>query len=148
MVEIEGNPVIKLSLDVGKVTIPGRKNIYRLFSQDGSALLDLMTRPNEEAPVPGERVLCRHPFQESKRAYVTPNKVELLLQKYLDGGELVKDIPSLAESRANVKVSMKSVRGDIKRYLNPTPYKVSISGDLYQYMHDLWLKNAPIGELF
>lgn len=148
LVEINGHPCIKLSLDVEKVTIPSRKAVYRLFGADGSFLLDLMQRQLEEAPKAGERVLCRHPFQESKRAYVTPARVELLLQKYLEGGLVVKEIPTLEETRNNVKSSMASLRSDIKRYLNPTPYKVSISGDLYQFMHDLWLKNAPIGELF
>jgi hypothetical protein len=25
--------------------------------------------------------------------------------------------------------------------------QVSVSGELYSFMHDLWLQNAPIGEL-
>jgi len=35
MVEINGLPKIKLSQDVGKVTMPGRKDAYRLFGADG-----------------------------------------------------------------------------------------------------------------
>lgn len=33
----------------------------------------------------GERILCRHPFLESKRAYVVPQHVEELLQCYWPG---------------------------------------------------------------
>lgn len=42
---------------------------------------------------------------------------------------------------------MNSLRVDHKRVLNPTPYKVSVSGELYTFIHDMWLENAPIGEL-
>ena len=31
--------------------------------------------------------------------------------------------------------------------MNPTPYKVGVSDDLYHFIHDLWLENQPIGEL-
>ena len=55
--------------------MPGKKHAYRLYSGDGHALIDLLQRPGEEAPTPGSRVLCRHPFQESKRAWVIPSKV-------------------------------------------------------------------------
>jgi hypothetical protein len=33
----------------------------------------------------GERILCRHPFNESKRAYVVPQQVEELLKCYWPG---------------------------------------------------------------
>lgn len=33
----------------------------------------------------GERILCRHPFNESKRAYVVPQRVEELLKCYWPG---------------------------------------------------------------
>lgn len=58
--------------------MPGNKNAYRLYSADGHALIDLMQKVGEEAPQVGQKVLCRHPFQESKRAYVIPSRVELL----------------------------------------------------------------------
>ena len=141
-------PCIKLSLDVEKVTIPCRKEVYRLYSADGSALLDLMQSKNEAPPLTNQRILCRHPFQESKRAYVTPNKTTKMLVEYFGHGRLLRELPSLQKVRQNCFDSLNTVRTDIKRYLNPTPYKVSISAHLYTYMHDLWLKNAPIGELF
>jgi hypothetical protein len=38
MVEINGLPKIKLSQDVGKVTMPGRKDAYRLYGADGGCI--------------------------------------------------------------------------------------------------------------
>jgi nicotinate phosphoribosyltransferase len=35
MVEINGSPRIKLSQDVMKVTMPGKKTAYRLYGADG-----------------------------------------------------------------------------------------------------------------
>ena len=50
LVEINGKPKIKLSQEVEKVTMPGKKIAYRLYSDDGLALIDLMQRPDEKAP--------------------------------------------------------------------------------------------------
>lgn len=52
--------------------------IFRLFAADGHALIDLLQKVTEPPPEVGQKVLCRHPFQESKRAYVTPTRVESL----------------------------------------------------------------------
>jgi len=48
---------------VDKVTMPGRKDAYRLFGADGHALVDLLQQPDEPPVMQGTRVLCRHPFQ-------------------------------------------------------------------------------------
>ena len=85
LVEVDETPRIKLSEDLAKVTIPGCKNGYRLFSQTGEAIVDVMTRVDEPAPKVGERMLCRHPFLESKRAYVVPSKIQPLFTCVWDG---------------------------------------------------------------
>jgi len=33
------------------------------------------------------------------------------------------------------------------RGLNPHPYKVSVSGELYDFLHDLWQNEAPISDI-
>lgn len=147
LVEIKNLSCIKLSLDIQKVTIPGKKACYRLYGHQGYALLDLMQKMDEPPPQKGKRVLCRHPFQESKRAYVIPDCVEDLCLLWWDHGKIARELPTLDAIRNRVKESLKTLRPDIKRTLNPTPYKVSVSDHLYMFMHELWLQNAPIGEL-
>ncbi|CAG9769607.1 unnamed protein product [Ceutorhynchus assimilis] len=147
MVELNGEPRIKLSQDVQKVTIPGKKDVYRLYGESGAALIDLLQRSTEDAPADGRKVLCRHPFQESKRAFVIPSKVEKLLILQFDNGRISHCVETLQEVQQRVENSLRILRPDIKRTLNPTPYKVSVSDDLYHYLHTLWLANAPIGEL-
>ena len=149
LVEVNDTPRIKLSEDIGKVTIPGRKNGYRLFSQTGEAIVDVMTRDDEPPPQVGVRMLIRHPFVESKRAYVVPSKVEPLYDLVWDGAQGVKvglDL-SLEASRARCKESIRQLRADHLRYTNPTPYKVSVSAALYDFIRDLWFAEAPVGEL-
>ncbi|XP_066603798.1 nicotinate phosphoribosyltransferase isoform X1 [Prorops nasuta] len=147
MVEINGQPRIKLSQEVGKVTIPGKKDAYRLYGADGYALIDLLQRSCEEPPQVKQKVLCRHPFQESKRAYVIPTRVEPLYKVYWKNGKACQPVTTLQQIRNRVQESLNTLRGDHKRNLNPTPYKVAVSDDLYNFIHDLWLQNAPIGEL-
>uniref|UniRef100_A0A1A9WKV5 Nicotinate phosphoribosyltransferase n=1 Tax=Glossina brevipalpis TaxID=37001 RepID=A0A1A9WKV5_9MUSC len=149
LVEINDQPRIKLSQDVEKVTMPGHKNAYRLYSSDGHALIDLLQKVSESPPEVGQKVLCRHPFQESKRAYVIPSHVEPLYKIYWQNGKIIdkESLPTLEQVREKVRTSLKTLRNDHKRTLNPTPYKVSVSDNLYNFIHDLWLQNAPIGEL-
>ncbi|XP_051858858.1 nicotinate phosphoribosyltransferase isoform X2 [Drosophila sulfurigaster albostrigata] len=147
LVEINGQARIKLSQDVEKVTMPGNKNAYRLYSADGHALIDLLQKDSELPPAVGQKVLCRHPFQESKRAYVIPSHVESLYKIYWQSGKICQMLPTLEQVREKVQISLKTLRNDHKRTLNPTPYKVAVSDNLYNFIHDLWLQNAPIGEL-
>lgn len=148
LVELNDEARMKLSQDVEKVTIPGRKEVYRLFGKDGSPLVDLMQSASEEPPKSGERVLCRHPFMEAKRAYVVPAKVERLHKLRWADGKLVAPIDTLSDVKARTKSHLTSIRSDHLRSLNPTPYKVSVSDALYQHVHELWLDNAPVGELY
>lgn len=39
------------------------------------------------------------------------------------------------------------MREDHLRTLNPTPYKISLSSKLYDFMHTLWLNESTIAEL-
>lgn len=113
----------------------------------GWAVIDILQKYDEPPPEVGEKVLCRHPFHESKRAFVTPAKVEELYKCYWKDGEIRQPVPSLDDVRKRVQESLNALRPDHLRYLNPTPYKVAVSDQLYSFLHELWLQNQPIGEL-
>ncbi|XP_011008522.1 PREDICTED: nicotinate phosphoribosyltransferase-like [Populus euphratica] len=149
LVEINNQPRIKLSEDVSKVSIPCKKRSYRLYGREGYPLVDIMTGENEPSPKVGERILCRHPFNESKRAYVVPQQVEELLKCYWPGSsdKPREDLPPLQDIRDRCIKQLERMRPDHMRRLNPTPYKVSVSAKLYDFIHFLWLNEAPVGEL-
>ncbi|KAG6775874.1 hypothetical protein POTOM_019373 [Populus tomentosa] len=149
LVEINNQPRIKLSEDVSKVSIPCKKRSYRLYGREGYPLVDIMTGGNEPSPKVGERILCRHPFNESKRAYVVPQQVEELLKCYWPGSsdKPREDLPPLKDIRDRCIKQLERMRPDHMRRLNPTPYKVSVSAKLYDFIHFLWLNEAPVGEL-
>jgi nicotinate phosphoribosyltransferase len=146
LVEVNGMPRIKLSQDLSKMTIPGKKEAYRLFSEDGYSLLDLMIRVGDKPPEPGHRVLCHHPFDHIKRVYVTPSKVIPLHQCVWDGKRVYPEA-TLKESRDYVLSQLQATREDHLRDINPTPYKVSVSEELYNYVYHLWTEESPVTEL-
>ncbi len=146
LVAINDHPRIKLSDEVDKMTIPGRKDIYRLIGENMHPLLDLMTEAGKPAPGSGERILCRHPFSEAKRAYVIPRNVISLLECVWDGRQTYA-FPSLDTIRDYVINQISVMRPDHMRSINPTPYKVSVNEDLYRSIHELWMQEAPISEI-
>jgi len=146
LVEANGAPRIKLSQELSKMTIPGKKEAYRLLSEDGYGLLDLMIRVGDKPPEPSKRVLCHHPFDQIKRVYVTPSKVIPLHRCVWDGKRVYPEV-SLRESRDYVLNQLHSTREDHLRDINPTPYKVSVSEELYDYVYRLWTEESPVTEL-
>mmetsp|Transcript_8352 Transcript_8352/g.18981 ORF Transcript_8352/g.18981 Transcript_8352/m.18981 type:complete len:547 (-) Transcript_8352:129-1769(-) len=152
MVEFDGLPRIKLSQEIKKVSIPGKKRIYRLFGRAGFPLVDLLLLEEEVKshgePKQGERVMCRHPLDPTKRVICVPNSVVELLELVWDGKPTQDPpCPSIAEVRGQAMKELNNLRHDHVRFLNPTPYKVSLSEDLFTMMHELWRTEAPIAEL-
>lgn len=146
LVESNGIPCMKLSSMPEKITIPCRKSAYRLYGKDGNALLDLITMHSEPTPIGGQRILCRHPFVAEKRCYATPTRIEPLLSLWWDG-KYVKEQPNLNEVKQHCIGSLNYLTEDIKRSLNPTPYKVAVSEKLFNLINELRISLTPIGEL-
>lgn len=143
LVMINGSPRLKLSQELSKVTIPGRKEAYRLFDATGHPILDIMVEVGSDVPKVGDRIMCRHPFQENKRANVVPSAI-IPLHNLIWDGKLIVESDSSETIRKRVKDGIASLRGDIIRFMNPTPYKVSVSTGLYETFHALWLQETPV----
>jgi hypothetical protein len=105
----------------------------------------------------GEKILARHPFSEQRRAYVCPTSVRPLLSSVFDGsvrGEdraahsgFVSPTPSLESRRDLCIAEVASLRQDHVRLMNPTPFKLSVSQNLFNFIHKLWMDEAPIADL-
>ena len=148
LVELNGKPRIKLSQDIVKVTIPGRKRPYRLYGSDGSPILDVMLAPDEPTPSQGKTILCRHPTISRKRVNVTPSKVETLLFLVFRNGSVLDGVnPSIPDARKAVIEQLQAFRPDVLRLTNPTPYKVSLSSKLFNHLHEMWQNQTIIPEL-
>ncbi len=144
LVACASNTPIKLAED--KTTIPGKKEAFRLFNSVGEAVVDLMVLVGEETPKVGQRILCRHPFVETKRMFVTPSRVEKLHSLVWDGEKEVV-LPSLQEQRSKILEVVYGLREDYTRAVNPTQYKVSVSEKLYLLLHKKMADEAPIEEI-
>ncbi|MDK1031169.1 MAG: nicotinate phosphoribosyltransferase [Planctomycetia bacterium] len=144
LVEINGSPRIKLSENIGKMTIPGRKRPYRLIGESGYPEADLIVYDEEGPPQAGRQILCRHPFDELKQVRITARDVIPLHDCVWDCG-VAGPLPSMAEVRSHTLQQIAAMRSDHLRFLNPTPYKVSVSERLQKMIHTFRLREAPAG---
>mmetsp|Transcript_4623 Transcript_4623/g.6837 ORF Transcript_4623/g.6837 Transcript_4623/m.6837 type:complete len:109 (-) Transcript_4623:199-525(-) len=107
-----------------------------------------MVRNDEEPPQANKQILCRHPFIERKRALVTPSKVVPLHEVVYDmASGVINEPPEIESTKAYVAEQVSQVRPDILRKSNPTPFKISVSQDLFAFLHDLWQLETPVTEL-
>jgi len=124
---------------------------YLLFAGDDDGqpvpVVDLMTLVGEEPSVVGRPVLRQHPFDETKRVLVTPLRVEDLYSVVWDGAARRGAVAPPAGVRAAVLGQLAHFRQDHLRAVNSTPYKVSVSARLYDFVHDLLASEAPIAEI-
>jgi len=150
LVAIGGAPRIKVSQSQSKMTIPGKKMAFRLWTKStNTPILDILVKDPEECGdamycKSGKKILCEHAFDATKRCSVTPSKVEQLLIKVFEGGKVIHRTPSLAERRKFCQGQVAVMREDYLRYSNPTPYKVSVSESLHELTQQLWRKEVPV----
>lgn len=141
LVAIEENeeiiPKIKLSENVGKITNPGAKEIYRLFDKDtGKAIADVITSQNE---IIDEN--CQYELFDSehtwKRKIVTNFFAKKLLVKIFDKGECIYSGPDLNEIKAYCAEQVDTLWEEVKRFENPHKYYVDLSKALWEMKNTL-----------
>ena len=80
-----------------------------MIGEDGQPILDLLIRKGEAPPTPGRRMMCRHPFNERQRAWVTAAKV-LPLHTLVWDGSTAAPAASVTDTRQYVKEQLNMLR--------------------------------------
>ena len=105
LVEYDERPVLKLS--TGKVSWPGKKQVFRMRDERGQLQKDVIALREEN--IPG---------------------ADPLLQKVMASGEVAVRCPTLEEIRDNFMGEFKRLPDPIKAIRNPASYPVEISPQL------------------
>jgi nicotinate phosphoribosyltransferase len=129
LVRIGDSPRLKVTGDLAKATLPGRKRLMRVVAADGSFIQDVITLADEEVQ-PGETVF--NPDNPLQQRILPPGaRFEDLRSVVLAGGErTVSRAPSLDEMADRCADQLQKLPPGSLRFINPHRYKVSISGSL------------------
>lgn len=130
-------PKIKVSENTAKITNPGFKNVYRLYSRDsGKAEADLLTLRNEVVDDSGSIELF-DPQHTWKRKILENFTARELLVPIFKNGVCVYDFPTLAQIRENCRREINSMWGEVLRFENPHNYYVDLSEKLWDLKHEM-----------
>jgi nicotinate phosphoribosyltransferase len=127
-------PRLKLSEAIEKTTLPGIKEVYRVFDDDGSFLGADAILLADEDPHAGT---IFHPFDAAKFINVQKFKQHPLLQKVMSKGKRIYSESSLKDVADHAQKRLALLPAEYKRFENPHVYKVSISKQLMQLRDEL-----------
>ena len=138
-------PKIKISENVGKITNPHFKKLYRFFGNDtGKAIADYLCVHDETVDDSGNLEIF-DPEATWKRKTVYNFTAKELLVPIFQRGELVYDLPKLADIKRYCAEQVDTLWDEVKRFDNPHTYYVDLSQKLWQIKYDL-LKNNSAGK--
>lgn len=130
-------PKIKVSENVGKITNPGFKTVYRLYDKDSNrALADVITLADEAVPS-GDDYEIFDPGAVWKRKKLSHFYAKKLRVPIFEKGKCVYESPSINEIRNYCAKELDSMWGEIKRFENPQVYYVDLSYDLWKLKNDM-----------
>ena len=130
-------PKIKISENVGKITTPHFKKIYRLRGKDtGKAEADLLCVWDEtlDDSKPIELFDPQHTWKRKVMDNYTAT--ELLVQVFKKGKQVYK-LPSLEEIRAHFFEEIEGMWDEVRRFDNPHNYYVDLSQKLWDIKHNM-----------
>ena len=132
-------PKIKISENVAKITNPGFKKVYRIYTHDGKCFADYICLRDET--VDGGPLELFDPDATWKRQTVTAYAARELLVPIFAAGELVYDRPALPAIRAYAAAQLDTLWDEVKRFDNPHNYYVDLSPKLWELKHHLLEQN-------
>lgn len=133
-------PKIKISENIGKITTPHFKKIYRLFENaTDKAIADYLTVYDEK--MPEDEIELFDPEAIWKRKVINDYYYEELLIPIFLKGKKVYENPSLNEIRDYCLKQVDRLWDEVKRFENPHNYYVDLSQKLWDVKHNLLEKN-------
>ncbi len=130
-------PKIKLSENVGKITNPGYKLLWRLIDKDtGKAIADVITLNDEviDESVPYELF---DPEFTWKRKLVSNFTAKRLMVQLFSSGNCVYQSPALDDIKKYCGEQVDTLWDEVKRFENPHNYYVDLSQKLWDLKEKL-----------
>ena len=135
-------PKIKISENVGKITNPHFKKLYRFFGNDtGKAIADYLCGYDETVD-DSQDLEIFDPDATWKRKTVYNFTAKELQVPIFQNGKLVYQCPSLEEVRSYCLDQVDKLWDEVKRFDNPHTYYVDLSQKLYDIKIQLLKDNA------
>ncbi len=121
-----GKPRIKLSENAGKITLPHRKQVFRMLDINGNFIgADAITIADEE-----DVEIMHHPLYPLKSLTIKKFNKEPLLQKVMEKGVRLSKSQSLSEIAKSGSERLQRLPTEYKRFNFPHTYKVGLSEKL------------------
>ena len=135
-------PKIKISENVGKITNPHFKKLFRFFGKDtGKAIADYLCVYDETVDDTQDlEIFDPDATWKTKTVYdFTAKELQVPIFK---SGKLVYRLPSLEEIRAYCLEQVDTLWDEVKRFENPHNYYVDLSQKLWDIKYDLLKHNS------
>lgn len=129
-------PKIKLSENVTKITTPDFKSLYRLFTKDGKAIADVVTKHGEIIDNTKPYTIF-DPEHTWKKKTLTDFYAKPLLVKIFEKGKCVYNSPDLKTIQKYCKEQIDTLWDEVKRFENPHVYYVDLSEELWNTKQEL-----------
>ncbi len=130
-------PKIKISENVGKITTPHFKKIYRLRGREtGKAEADLLCVYDEtiDDSKPIELFDPQHTWKRKILEDFTADELQI---KVFENGELVYKLPAINEIREHCKNEIEGMWDEVRRFTNPHNYYVDLSQKLWDIKQEM-----------
>jgi len=122
----DGKARIKLSENIGKITLPHRKQVFRILNEDGQFMgADAIALANETKPE-----IMYHPLFPLKSLNILKYKKEPLMNKLMENGVRLNESQPLTVIADYGRQRLAKLPEEFKRFDNPHIYKIGISSEL------------------
>lgn len=130
-------PKIKISENSAKITTPGFKKVYRLFSNEtGKAIADVVALHEEQIDESKPYTLF-DPVDTWKKKTVTDYTAKEILKPIFKNGECVYESRPIKEIRDYCAEQVDALWEEVLRFENPHKYYVDLSEKLWNVKHQL-----------